>query len=545
MTVLSMKALLQFTLSLCGLGLLSGCGEVPEQDKIRAQGFVFCGQEGAPTTFNPQLVDSGITSESLSPQLFDSLLTLDPESHKPTPSIASSWSSNKDSTEYTFQIRKNVAFQTTRWFSPSRNLNASDIVFSFDRIINKANTFHHVGNSNYPWFAGIDFAGLIKNIQAIDDYQVKFILNHPDNTFLSNIATTYSVIHSKEYAEELIKSGRKNDIDHKPVGTGPFYLDEYRSGDLVRLKRHNGYWRGQPNVNQIVFDISSRGTGPLAKLLRNECDVLNSPISSHIPIIKQHKTLKLDARSSMNVAFIAINTEHEALSDVRVRKALNLAINRKNILDSVYYGTGEQAYSLLPPNSWAYQKDTIQVRYDKNYALALLRDAGYLDGLELSMWVPLEPAAFNPSPRKTAELIQSAFADIGIKLELYTSEQFDRTELSRNKNIDLVLTGWSASTGDPDNFLRPLLSCGAERFGLNVSMWCNPDFDFLLDLAKESNQIRYRLNLYKQAQNIMNEEVPVIPLAHGAQFQAYHQSLRGFDISPFSSQSFHNVERAK
>mgnify|MGYP001451751709 CR=1 FL=1 len=539
-----MKAFLQFTLSICSLGLLSGCGENLDQDKIRNQGFVFCGQ-GAPTSFNPQLVESGITSESLSPQIFDSLLILNPNSHEPMPSLAKSWTVNEERTEYVFQLRRDVAFQTTSWFSPSRYLNASDVVFSFNRIINKNSEFHHVSNASYPWFTGIEFAGLVKSVESIDEHLVKFTLNHADNTFLSNIATTYSVIHSKEYADKLAKEGNKKLIDQKPIGSGPFYLDEYQVGDLVRLKRHDNYWRGQPNVEQIVFDISSRGTGPLAKLLRNECDVLNSPVSSHIPIIKQHDELILEARSSMNVAFIAINTDHKALKDVRVRRALNLSINRKSILDSVYYGTGEQAYSLLPPNSWAYQKDAVQIRYDRNYALALLREAGYVKGLSLSMWVPLEPKAYNPSPRKTAELIQAAFADISVTLNLFTSDQFDRSELSKHKNIDLVLTGWNASTGDPDNFLRPLLSCNAEQSGLNVSMWCNPDFDFLLDLAKETNQTRYRMNLYKQAQNIMNEEVPVIPLAHGAQFQAYHKSLQGFNISPFSSQSFHNVERTK
>ncbi|WCE28536.1 ABC transporter substrate-binding protein SapA [Vibrio sp. SCSIO 43137] len=540
-----MKALIQFTLGICGLGLLSGCGEAPDQDKIRRQGFVFCGQEGTPASFNPQLVESGITSESLSPQLFDSLLTLDSDTHEPTASLASSWFVNKEGTEYLFDLRQDVEFQTTDWFTPSRKLNASDVVFSFNRILDSNNPYHLVSDHGYPWFSAIDFVTQVKRVEAVSDHQVKFVLNQPDNTFLSNIATTYSVIHSKEYADKLAEQNQKHLLDQKPVGTGPFYLDDYQAGDLVRLRRHNQYWRGQPNLEQIVFDISSRGTGPLAKLLRNECDVLNSPISSHIPIIKEQSFLTLDARSSMNVAYIAINTEHNALKDVRVRKALNLAINRKNILDSVYYGTGEQAYSLLPPNSWAYQKDTVQFRYDRNYALALLREAGYLDGLSLSMWVSLDPTAYNPSPRKTAELIQAAFADIGVKLELFSSDQFDRSELADNSKIDLVLTGWSASTGDPDNFLRPLLSCNAEQSGLNVSMWCNQDFDFLLDLAKETNQLRYRKNLYKQAQHIMNEEVPVIPLAHGAQFQAYHNSLQGFDISPFSSQSFHKVERKK
>ena len=544
MTTLSMKALTKLTIGLCSFGLLTGCNNDIDHSKVREQGFVFCGQ-GTPVSFNPQLVESGITSESLAPQIFDSLFQLDPITHQPIPNLAEKWTANKELTEFIFELRDNVEFQTTQWFTPTRPMNASDVVFSFKRILDPEHPFHHVGMSSYPWFSGIDFRGLIKDIRALDERHVKFTLNRPDNTFLPNISTPFAVIHSKEYAQQLIHADNKPMLDTHPVGTGPFYLAEYQVGDLVRLKRHEQHWRGKPEMQQVVFDISARGTGPLAKLLRGECDVLNAPLSSQIPTIRAHKQLKLDSKPAMNVAFIAINTEHPALNDQRVRKALSLSINRNNILESVYYGTGSQAYTLLPPSSWAYEKDTVHVRYDRNYALALLRDAGFSTGLELTMWVPLEPNAYNPSPRKTAELIQASFADIGVKLELYTSDRFDRTELDAITNIDLLLTGWSASTGDPDNFLRPLLSCGAEQAGLNVSMWCNPDFDFLLDLARETNNSRYRINLYKQAQNIMNEEVPIIPLAHGAQFQAYHESLSGFDISPFNSQTFYQVKRSK
>lgn len=537
-----MKALRKLFCTVCSLGLLAGCGDTVTSSKIHDTGFVFCGHS-APTSFNPQLVDSGITSEVLSRQLFDSLMKLDPVSHEPIPGLAEKWSVNDEGTEYLFQLRQDVQFQTTAWFTPSRPLNADDVVFSFNRIIDPNHPFHAIGQTAYPWFNSIGFRDLVESVEAIDPLQVRIRLHRPDNTFLPNIATAFAVIHSAEYANTLMAKGKPEQIDAHPVGTGPFFLDDYLVGDLIRLKRHSKYWRGEPKMHQIVLDISARGTGPLAKLLRNECDVLSSPLSSQIPVIRNNKQLVLEAKDAMNVAFIAINTVHPALNDARVRRALSLSVNRQNILDSVYYGTGSQAYTLLPPSSWAYEKDAVRVRYDRNYALGLLRDAGYQSGLELTMWVPLEPQPYNPSPRKTAELLQASFADIGVKLDLLTSDRFTRSELSQIANIDLILTGWNASTGDPDNFLRPLLSCEAEQAGLNVSMWCNPDFDFLLDLAKETSQVRFRRNLYREAQNIIHEEVPVIPLAHGVQFQAHHQSLTGFDITPFSSQTFYNVER--
>ncbi|CAH8214663.1 peptide ABC transporter substrate-binding protein SapA [Vibrio aestuarianus] len=539
-----MKTLLRFTLAICSFSLLAGCGDQIDHSKIRQSGFVYCGH-GSPTTFNPQLVDNGITSEALSPQLYDTLLQLDADTLQPLPNLATSWSVNKAGTEYTFNLRSGVYFQTTAWFSPTRELNADDVTFSFRRIIDSTNPFHYVNGGTYPWFAGIDFKNLLIDVQAIDDLTVKFILSRPDNSFLSNISTSHAVILSYEYANQLIIDDEKALIDSLPVGTGPFYLDEFKVNDLIRLRRNGRYWNGPAKMEQVVFDISNRGTGTLAKLLRHECDVLSSPISSQIPIVEQQPELTLQAKPAMNVAFIAVNTSHPALHNANVRKALNFAINRQNILDSVYYGTGSIAYNLLPPSSWAYQKDSIQIRYDRNYAIALLKEAGYYGNLELTMSVPTEPRAYNPSPRKTAELIQANFADIGIKLNLLTEDRLNRSDMVQNENVDLFLTGWIGDTGDPDNFLRPLLSCNSNRAGLNVAMWCNNDFDFLLDLALEVDKTRYRLNLYKQAQNILNEEFPVIPLAHGMQFKAYNSNLTGFKLSPFNVQPFNRVERVK
>ncbi|EDP60307.1 ABC transporter substrate-binding protein [Vibrio sp. AND4] len=537
-----MKAFIRLSLSLIGISLLTACGEDIDHNKIRKHGFVFCGQ-GKPTTFNPQLVDRGITAEALSPQLYDTLLTLDPKTHQPIASLAETWFVNAEGTEYTFNLKRGIQFQKTAWFTPTRPFNAHDVVFSFKRIIDVDHPFHDVGGGFYPWFAALDFQNLVKNVVAVDSDTVKFVLTQPNFAFLANIATSHAVLLSAEYGQQLAAKDEKAQIDMLPIGTGPFQLKEYQANDLIRLERHATYWNSPVKMKQVVFDISHRGTGTLAKLFRNECDVLASPISSQIPVIQATDNLELTATPANNVSFIAINTEHPALRDARVRQALNLAINRQNILDSVYYGTGSKAYSLLPPNSWAYQKDRIKIRYDRNYALALMRQSGYAKGLQLTMWVPLEPHAFNPSPRKTAELIQANFADIGVELHLLTDDRFERTQLENIHDIDLLLTGWIGDTGDPDNFFRPLLSCESDRVGLNVSMWCNNDFDFLLDLALETQQQRYRLNLYRQAQNILNEEFPVIPLAHGVQFRVHDKSLKGFKSSPFNAQPFDKVER--
>ncbi|WP_261874775.1 ABC transporter substrate-binding protein [Vibrio rarus] len=535
---------LQFgLLGLCAL-IVSGCGEVAVSNQIKQDGFIFCGQ-GAPSSFNPQLVDNDLATDAVSPQIFNTLVHLSSQSLELEPMLATHWSVDKTGTRYQLTLRQNVSFQTTHWFTPTRPLNAQDVVFTFKRIIDSTHPFHYVGGGNYPWFDAIGFSHTLKDVKALDEHTVLFELYQPDNTFLSNLSTTYSSIHSAEYAAQLQAIDQKQRIDQYPVGTGPFYLDKFSINDFIRLRRNEHYWGTPAKMKQMVLDISSRGTGSLAKLLRGECDVLFSPRSSQIPTIQVHPDLELQAYPSMNVSFIALRTLNPALNDSRVRKALNLAINRNAVIDSVYYGYGTPAYSLLPPESWAYQQSSSQVRYDRNYARALLREAGYGNGLKLSLWVSLEPTAYNPSPRKVAELIQANFADIGVTLSIHHDERLSRTTFQSIKEADMILTGWSADTSDPDNVFRPLLSCGVGRTADNIASWCNSDFDSLIDLAKETTQKRYRVNLYHQVQHLLDEEVPILPIAHGMQFRVKHRSLKGFNTNPFNKLSFENVERAQ
>ena len=538
------KSLRYLLPSLFAILILAGCNDPAKSKQARQNGFVYCGSTH-PQFLNPQLSDGGDNIKSIGPQLFDSLLTLDPISFKPRPNLATEWKVNNDKTQYTFTLRPNVEFHTSSWFQPSRSMNADDVVFSFKRIIDSSNPYHYVNGGRYPWFQSIGFSRLVKDVKAIDKQHVQFTLSHPDNTFLDNIATVFASIHSQEYAHQLAAKDEKAQFDELPIGTGPFQLEKSVHNELIRLTQHPRYWHHPAQMQQVVFDFGHRGTGTLAKLLTQECDVMTDPISSQLTLINDNADIKSNISMAMNVAFVSVNTQHFALNDVRVRQALNFAINRENIVDAVYFGQGYVATSLLPSDLWAYQDNSLQIRYDRQYARALLKQAGFGDGLKLTMWVPLAAQSYNPNPRKTAELLQANFADIGITLAIVTEKFGRRDRLTQQSNADLVLTGWAANTGEPDSLLRPQLSCEARRAGLNVSMWCDSDFDFLLTLARESEQTRHRLNLYHQAQTMLTQELPIIPIAHGVQYQVHHSSLSGFALNPFNSGSFEHVVREK
>lgn len=521
---------------------LTACDKPVQQTSIHQQGFIYCGTTH-PIFLNPQLSDGGDNIKSIGPQLFDSLLALDPVTFEPKPHLASAWQVNQDKTQYLFTLHSDVQFQHTAWFNPTRTLTADDVVFSFNRLIDSSNPYYYVNGGRYPWFESIGFKHLIKEVKAIDKHHVQFTLNRPDNTFLSNISTVFAAIHSKEYANQLAAKDEKSQLDTLPVGTGPFQLASSADKELIRLTRHEDYWNDAAQMQQVVFDFSHRGTGNLAKLLTRECDVMTDPITSQLNVISKNARIKSNISKAMNVAFLSLNTQHYALSDMRVRQALSFAINRKNIIDAVYFGQGYIATSLLPADSWAYQDNRLQIRYDPQYAKALLKQAGFADGLHLTMWVPLAAQAYNPNPHKTAELIQSDLAKVGITLTIFTERFVRREAMTQRPNTDLILTGWAANTGEPDSLLRPQLSCEARRASLNISMWCDPDFDLLLTLARESEQTRHRLNLYHQAQTMLTQQLPIIPIAHGVQYQVHDKSLSGFVLNPFNSGSFENVVR--
>lgn len=523
---------------------LSGCQESTTDPITQSRGFIYCGQD-TPTTLNPQLTDGGLTAETLSAQIFDRLLQLDPINHKPLPDLAKSWTMSDDGLVYTFTLRKNVQFQKTHWFSPTRPMNANDVVFSFERVINPENPFHHISGGRYPWFESLGFANDIESIKAINPQTVQFTLKRPNNSFLSNLATSYAIISSAEYGDQLLKSGRIDKLDSQPIGTGPFYVDQFIPNDLIRLKRHTDYWQGKPQMEQIVFDISSRGMGSLTKLLSRECDVLASPVASQLPVITNNENYKLLAQTGMNVSFLALNTEHKPLNNLKVREAISYAINRDALLNSVYYGTATKAKSLLPPTSWAYNNDSKVIDYSPEKAKALLKQANYNFKQTLSLWVPLESRPYNPSPQKTAELIQANLKAVGINIAIYHQDNIGRLGTNTINQYDMILAGWIADNGDPDNFLRPLLSCNAKNVGLNVANWCDLEFDNLLELALRTNKVDQRANYYQHAQNILDQQIPLIPLAHGVYFQAHNQTLAGLQMSPFGARSFSSVYRTK
>ncbi|WP_194208414.1 ABC transporter substrate-binding protein SapA [Superficieibacter sp. 1612_C1] len=510
---------------------------------IRDSGFVYC-VNGQVSTFNPQKAGSGLIVDTLADQLYDRLLEVDPYTYRLVPELAERWEVLDNGATYRFYLRSGVAFQSTAWFKPTRPLNADDVVFTFQRIFNRHHPWHNVNGSSFPYFDSLQFADTVESVRKLDNRTVEFRLTRPDASFLWHLATHYASIMSAEYAAALTKTDRQEQLDRQPIGTGPYQLSEYRSGQYIRLQRHPHFWRGQPLMPQVVVDLGSGGTGRLSRLLTGECDVLAWPAASQLSILRDDPRLRLTLRPGMNIAYLAFNTNKAPLNNPAVRHALALAINNERLMQSIYYGTAETAASILPRASWAYDNEAKITEYNPGKARAQLKALG-IENLSLQLWVPTSSQAWNPSPLKMAELIQADMAHIGVKVNIMPVEgRFQEARLM-DMNHDLTLAGWATDSNDPDSFFRPLLSCAAISSQTNYAHWCNRQFDNVLLKALSSQQLASRIDAYDEAQRILASELPVLPLASSLRLQAYRYDMKGLVLSPFGNASFAGVSREK
>ncbi|KGT93451.1 ABC transporter substrate-binding protein SapA [Enterobacter cancerogenus] len=530
-----------FSSLLLGLSVLSASALAAPTNNIRNSGFVYC-VNGTVNTFNPQMVSSGLVVDTLAAQLYDRLLDVDPYTYRLIPDLAQRWEVRDNGATYRFHLRKDVSFQHTNWFKPTRKMNADDVVFSFARMFNRQHPWHNVNGGSYPYFDSLQFSDSVQSVKKLDNDTVEIRLNSPDASFLWHIATHYAPILSQEYADKLTAKGQQERLDREPVGTGPFQLSEYRTGQYLRLARNPQYWKGVPRLQQVVIDLGVGGTGRLSKLLTGECDVLAYPAASQLSILRDDPRLRMTLRPGMNIAYLAFNTRKPPLDRPEVRHALALAINNERLMESIYYGTAETAASILPRASWAYDNDARVTEYNPAKAREALKALG-LEDLHLRLVVPTTSQSWNPSPLKTAELLQADLAQVGVRVTIAPVEgRFQEAQLMA-MNHDLTLTGWATDSNDPDSFFRPLLSCAAIRSQTNFAHWCSPAFDESLQRALLSQQLSARIDSYDQAQQILAQELPVLPLASSLRLQAYRHDIKGLVLSPFGNASFAGVYR--
>lgn len=521
--------------------LISGCHD---QQAIKKLGLVYCA-EGSPSHFNPQLDTASTVRDVTSRHLYDRLVEIHPISQQLTGGLATSWSVSEDGTRYRFQLRPKVQFHSTDYFQPNRTLNADDVIFTFNRVLDPNHPYHEVSGGEYSFFDNIGFTSFVKEIHKIDEHTVEFELTFPNASFISSLATESAIILSQEYGERLINQGSAlNQLDTHPIGTGPFKYDEYQNDHFVRYIRHWHHWRGGAPFNKVIFDITPNPSTRLAKLLTSQCDIMAQPAALQLDVLEHRDNLMLSIQSGINTAYLALNTERPVFYDRDVRQAIAQSIDKQRLIEAVYLNTGRVANNILPPASWAYRAPVAQA-YNPEPAQKRLKGVAERRALKpLKLWVLSDRRSYNPNPRKIAQLLQNDFAQMGFAL---TIEAYDwnvlRRKLKHSPDYDMLLIGWIAQHSDPDSFFRQQFSCEAISQGYNYSRWCNHNFDRLLDRATHTDRLAERIRIYHQIQAELEEHMPVIPLAYAYKLYAYNDSIEGITWNPYGSLSFNQAFR--
>jgi cationic peptide transport system substrate-binding protein len=510
---------------LLSLLTITAC-EVNKDSSLTQKSIIYC-IEGSPESFNPQTVStsSKMSLDATVNQLYDRLITIKENEYTFQPSIAKSWHITSDGKIVTFYLRKNVSFHQTDYFTPTRFMNADDVIFSFNRILNTEHEFYYTSGGKYPFFEKNKFSELVSQVEKINDYTIRFSLKENNSSFLSYIASPHSVVLSKEYAIKLTKNDQHQKIDTFPIGTGPFKYKEYRSGSLIRYYKHEKYWGKKVTSEQLVYDITSSNTARLTKLLTNECDAISHPIAHQK--IQENDNLNLTVIDDINLTFLAFNTMVAPLNDLQVRKAISYAINKEAIINTIYFGLAQSADHILPVSSWAYDKSITSSEYSTSKAIEILTKAGYENGFTLELSVKSDSTIYNPDAFTMAELIKKDLKKVGIQVNitLQSPEQFNYlVSLGQHQT---VISSWAASHSDPDDFFTPTLSCASSALGNNPTFWCNPVFDSILTKSLKNHDIKKRKTYYKQAMKILTQQVPLLPIAHSKRFQAHSKNLVG------------------
>lgn len=516
---------------------LMGC-DGNNTHSLSANSIIYC-SEGDPESFNPQLTTNSTSLDATSHQFYNRLLSFDSTQKKLKPSLAKSWEISENGKSITFNLRKNVSFHQTSYFTPTRNFNADDVLFSFERIINPDNEFHAVSGGSYPYFKRIKFSQTIKSIEKINDYQVVFNLYEPHAQLLANLSSDFSVILSQEYAQLLIQQNKKSQIDSLPIGTGPFLLKDYRVGAFIRYLPHPNYWRKDITIKQLIFDITPSNTGRLTKLLAGECDIVGSPIAHQR--IKQRSDLILDSITSYDIAYLGLNTKTAPLNNKLVRQAIARAINKNAIIETIYLGKATPANSLFPSHSWVFNEALPPLKYSPSYASKMLIEAGYPEGIDIELWVSNIPSAFNPDPLTMGSLIKSNLAKAGIRVSIISSLSPEEFSLGIKKGRhQMVLSGWSSNHSEPDELYSPLLGCDSLH---NTTFWCHEGFSDLLLHSLQTRNITLRKRYYAKAMTLIRAEVPLIPIAHPIHYQARSAHIKGVSIKSIGGLDFQEVSK--
>ncbi|BAW21609.1 TPA: ABC transporter substrate-binding protein [Pseudomonas putida] len=521
------------------LSALLALGLVSQSPVLLANNLVFC-SEGSPAGFDTAQYTSATDNDAAEP-IYNRLVEFERGGTAVHPALATRWEVSDDGLRYIFHLREGVKFHSNKAFKPGRDFNADDVLFTFNRMLDKDHPFRRAYPTEFPYFISMGLDKNIARVEKTSPLTVVFTLNTVDAAFIQNLAMSFASILSAEYADTLLATGRASDINQQPIGTGAFVFQRYQKDSQIRYKGNKDYWAPeQVKLDNLVFSINVDPSVRIQKLRRNECQVTLHPRPADLPALKADSKLQVLQQPGFNLGYIAYNTQHPPFNRLEVRQAMDMAVNKKAIIQAVYQDSGQLAVNAMPPTQWSYDESLKDAPYDPEKARQLLQQAGVKPGTEVTLWAMPVQRPYNPNAKLMAEMLQADWNKLGFKVRIVSYEWGEYLKRMKSGEHDIALIGWTGDNGDPDNWLGTLYSCDAIGSN-NYSLWCDPQYDSLVKQAKQVTDQAQRSALYQQAQQRLKQQVPITPVAHSTVNQPLSVKVSGFKVSPFGRNDFSGV----
>lgn len=534
--------------------LAAGCGqkETPAFDASTllgaapaanppAQGGTFVwGRSSDSVKLDPATVSDG-ESVMVITNVFDTLVGFAPGALEIVPSLATEWTTSADGLVWEFKLRTGVKFHD------GTPLDADAVVFTYERQMDEN---HPARRADDEFGTFLSYTGsALDRVEAVDAHTVRFTLKRAYAPLLYTLALYCNGIVSPTAfrSEGKDENGRYNyDFARKPVGSGPFRFESWRSDVEIVLTANEEYWDGRPHIDKLVFRPIENAQARLKELEAGGIHGMDNPELIDLPSIHADGELRIVSRPGINVCYLAMHTQKPPLDDVRVRQAIAYAVDKRRILAVAYNNMAETAVTMCPKTLWGHL-DRVDRKVDLKRARALLAEAGHGDGFKTTLWYSAKQRTYLPNPGDTAIQIQQDLKEIGIEVELKKLDWSAYLTAIRNASHDMCLIGWMADIGDPDGFLYVLLDKENARLGSadNFSWYQGERVHKLLREAQTTLDQKKRIDLYREVQEVVFDEVPCLPLATVRDFRVLRPEVRGYTIYPAGGEYFRHVSFAR
>ncbi len=493
----------------------------------RADTTLVIGIAADPTGLDPEAVLNN-TSGFIMATIYDSLVKYKPGTVEPAPGLAQSWAVSKDGLNYTFKLRTGVKFQDGTPF------NADTYIQGINRLLDKSSPIY-IYNTG-PVEGYIDFTyGAVTSVDKVDDHTVAFKLKQPNSPFITSLAMVWNGVISPTAAAKYGK-----DFRNHPLGSGPFVFREWKSRDSITLDANPAYWNGKPHVDHLIFKEYPDPQAALLALKSGDIQILGDVSSTVLPALQADKSIRLLTQPGLAVSGMGMPTDIPPFDNVKVRQALNYAVDRNAIDKALFKGFAVPMVSPMPASEWSFQPQQPPYTYNPALARKLLAEAGVKTPLSIEFLTYNSPRGYNPAGPDLAVAIQGYLKKVGIDAQVRKLDMGAFLSTVRSgKYKNLFMVGWTGDNGDPDNIVCELYS--SRNPVDDTTRFHDPQVDKLCVQGLAESDHAKRVAIYQQVQKLVWQGAPWLFVNSVEQVRAIRNNVHGYRLNP--TQMFFDMEK--